>query len=339
MAGLHPLANAVAAYQMRRGGVEKDYDVDVAPMSQDVRTRTHRREDGMARKRNSSVEDVIELGAALPWWAALALAAGAYAGLHLLASRPVAAPSGLGQMGDLMVAQMLQTVASIGQYVLPGALVVGALLSLMRRRKRAQLYQRVAVQPGKAALEGISWREFEQLVGEWFRRQGYAVKETGGVGVGDGGVDLVLSRDGETYLVQCKQWKAFKVGVKVVRELLGVMAARGAAGAFVITSGDFTAEARRFAADANISLIDGQRLASLLQSASSAKFSPPPSAQKPRLEPSLGAAVEEASAPGVPVCPRCGAVMVRRQASRGARAGQPFWGCSQFPACRGIRPI
>nr|WP_260263875.1 restriction endonuclease [Delftia acidovorans] len=42
-------------------------------------------------------------------------------------------------------------------------------------------------------------------------------------------MDLVLSKDGEKTLVQCKQWKAFKVGVATVREVYGVMAADGAA--------------------------------------------------------------------------------------------------------------
>jgi transposase len=74
------------------------------------------------------------------------------------------------------------------------------------------------------ALGDMTWREFEMLVGEGFRLQGYEVTETGGGGA-DGGVDLVLRKDREKYLVQCKQWKAFKVGVTVVRELYGVMAA------------------------------------------------------------------------------------------------------------------
>ncbi|QCF27978.1 hypothetical protein soil367_15130 [Hydrocarboniclastica marina] len=28
--------------------------------------------------------------------------------------------------------------------------------------------------------------------------------------------------------------------------------------------------------------------------------------------------------------------MVRRETKTGANAGQPFWGCSTFPKCRGI---
>lgn len=36
-----------------------------------------------------------------------------------------------------------------------------------------------------------------------------------------------------------------------------------------------------------------------------------------------------------PSCPRCGAAMVRRVAKSGARVGQAFWGCSQYPRCKG----
>jgi ATP-dependent DNA helicase RecQ len=36
------------------------------------------------------------------------------------------------------------------------------------------------------------------------------------------------------------------------------------------------------------------------------------------------------------VCPACGSSMVLRTAKHGRRAGREFWGCSTFPACRGI---
>lgn len=77
------------------------------------------------------------------------------------------------------------------------------------------------------ALDGMSWRQFEMLVGEAYRLQGYRVTETGG-GEADGGIDLALTKGSEKFLVQCKQGKAYKVGVDVVRELYGVMAAKGA---------------------------------------------------------------------------------------------------------------
>ena len=37
-----------------------------------------------------------------------------------------------------------------------------------------------------------------------------------------------------------------------------------------------------------------------------------------------------------PDCLKCGRPMVRRTARRGANAGSKFWGCSEFPRCRGI---
>ena len=105
--------------------------------------------------------------------------------------------------------------------------LLGAAVSFMRRRRRRMLVGTVTDSDAAAALDGMSWREFELLVGESFRRQGWQVAEQGGAQA-DGGVDLILRRDRETFVVQCKQWKAFKVGVQVVRELYGVMAAKGA---------------------------------------------------------------------------------------------------------------
>ena len=40
-----------------------------------------------------------------------------------------------------------------------------------------------------------------------------------------------------------------------------------------------------------------------------------------------------------PACPQCGKPMRRRTARQGPRAGQAFWGCSNYPDCRGIVPI
>jgi len=40
-----------------------------------------------------------------------------------------------------------------------------------------------------------------------------------------------------------------------------------------------------------------------------------------------------------PLCPNCGKPMRRRTARRGPRAGNPFWGCSSYPECRGTSPI
>lgn len=40
-----------------------------------------------------------------------------------------------------------------------------------------------------------------------------------------------------------------------------------------------------------------------------------------------------------PKCPVCGAPMRLRTAKSGVNAGSRFWGCTQYPACRGVREI
>ena len=45
-----------------------------------------------------------------------------------------------------------------------------------------------------------------------------------------------------------------------------------------------------------------------------------------------GAATQDA-----PVCPDCGKPMTMRTARKGPRTGQPFWGCSAYPECKGTR--
>ncbi|WP_158743650.1 topoisomerase DNA-binding C4 zinc finger domain-containing protein [Acidisphaera sp. L21] len=39
------------------------------------------------------------------------------------------------------------------------------------------------------------------------------------------------------------------------------------------------------------------------------------------------------------LCPRCGGSMRKRQARKGRYAGSTFMGCSNYPICKGIRPV
>ncbi len=74
----------------------------------------------------------------------------------------------------------------------------------------------------------------------------------------------MLEKDG-TWLVQCKHWKNYKVGVKEVRELYGLVHAEHAQGGILTTSGAFTPEAHDFAEGKLLRLIDGPALVALIQ--------------------------------------------------------------------------
>lgn len=269
------------------------------------------------------MEILVEATSKFPWWVGVALAIAAYIWLHDVASTEVTIVARPGQMGQSAVRVILTSLATLGQYVLPFAFLVGAGLSAYGRYKRRALHEQVAASPERSVLDDMTWQQFEALVGEAFRRKGYAVTETGGGGA-DGGIDLILKRDGETFLVQCKQWKAYKVGVSIVRELYGVMAAKGAAGGFVVTSGAFTEEARAFAVGRNIHLMDRRALHALIRGVSA---------------PGKTAAIASGGgAASTPACPVCRSAMVKRTAKRGTNSGNAFWGCSQYPACKGTRP-
>lgn len=302
----------------------------------------------MARRRKSSpLEDLIDLLALLPWWAALALAVVSYFILHALAQPAAVTGTQPGQIAAAATQAIWKGFAYAGQFVVPGACLIATIMSAVGRRQRRALVSGVAQGKARDVLDGMSWQQFEMLVGEAFRLQGYRVVETGGNGP-DGGIDLVLHKDREKFLVQCKQWKAFKVGVQVVRELYGVMAAKGAAGGFVVTSGHFTDEATAFASGRNVTLVDGRSLFGLIQQASAslggagAASAPNPKGPVPSSPPALQPAPAKTSrtstATASPACPVCTREMVLRTAKRGANAGGSFWGCAGYPACKGTRP-
>ena len=284
------------------------------------------------RKKTSPFEDLMELVSLLPWWAGVALAVVFYIVLHRVASQPVLTAVQPGQIATVMTQTIWRSLASVGQYIVPLLCLAAACMSAWRRRERQALVTNVSESKAADALDGMSWQQFEQLVGEAFRLQGYAVTEIGGGGA-DGGVDLVLRKGSEKFLVQCKQWRAFRVGVEVVRELYGVMAAKGAAGGFVVTSGRFTVEATNFASGRNVKLIDGPKLHGLICQAQGA------SPQRPAAAAAAAPMRERtvAATSNVPTCPNCAKPMIKRTAKRGANAGGEFWGCTGFPACKGVR--
>jgi restriction system protein len=261
----------------------------------------------MGRRRNGGLFEVL---ATLPWWVGLLLAVFSYGILHHYAT--------------VGIHPLVKGWAAPMQYVVPAVLFASAVASAIGRWRRSRLVAGVLDGPSASAIREMRWQDFELLVGEGFRLQGFLVIESGGGGA-DGGVDLVLQKGEEKFFVQCKHWRALKVDVGTVRELYGVMAAKGAAGGFVVTSGDFTAAAAEFAGACGIRLLNGSKLIAMLEKAKATVTMPL------RIEPRLGA--------GQPTCPRCSRTMVQRVAKQGASAGKPFWGCPAFPECRGTLPI
>jgi len=285
----------------------------------------------MAR-RSSPLEDLTKAASYLPWWVSLIIAAVAWLVLGAFATSDikVTPDDPLGAVSGAIP----RALALVGQYVVTAAFAIGALISLGRSWRDGRLFHRVTSHSPDASTRyqgqdvdpmlTMSWREFEHLVSEVYRRRGYSVMET--PEGADGGVDLVARRQGQTVLVQCKQWRTRDVGVSVVRELLGVVSAKGANGGAVVTVGRFTGEARRFARGTSIELIDGDALRRLARDVANSAAAV-----------ANHAPIMVAEAP--PVCPKCESPMVRRVAKQGANMGKEFFGCSRYPDCRGTRAL
>jgi restriction system protein len=171
-----------------------------------------------------------------------------------------------------------------------------------RRFKLLELHQTMR------DIRSMAWREFEDLVAALYQATGYDVEARGG-DVSDGGIDLIVRKDKRRWIVQCKHYRDQWVGVRPLRELLGVVTAQKATGGVLVASGVFDESAKAFAKETDLlELIGGEQLLDLINQSARKRVSTK--------------------------CPECGSVMREKTGRFG-----PFLGCSNFPACHGWLPL
>jgi hypothetical protein len=106
----------------------------------------------------------------------------------------------------------------------------------------------------------LSGRDFESEMARLYKLAGYSVETT--AVTGDEGADLLLRKDGELIVVQCKRQDK-PVGPHIVRDLYGTMHHFGAARAFLDATGGFTEGVRQYARGKPIELHDLNYILSL----------------------------------------------------------------------------
>ena len=115
------------------------------------------------------------------------------------------------------------------------------------------------------ALAALDPYEFEQVVADYYRGEGYKVEHCGGRGRFDRGIDLKMHREGEYVIVQCKRENAYQLPHNVGHELLGVLLTEKADRAIVVNTGEFKPYAWESARkEPRLELIDGTRLREML---------------------------------------------------------------------------
>jgi restriction system protein len=135
---------------------------------------------------------------------------------------------------------------------LPLLLFIDLFFDRFSKHNKAKMFHAIK-RKGDAAVQRLSWQEFERYCAGYFIAQGYKVKITGQGGA-DHGMDLLISKNGREAIVQCKHWKG-RVGVTVVREMFGLMHAHKHQEVFIVALSGFTKQANDWAEGKPIRLI------------------------------------------------------------------------------------
>ena len=112
-------------------------------------------------------------------------------------------------------------------------------------------------------LKAMPWDDFERLSMELFSHEGWQTRGNTKKGA-DGGVDIWMQKSGTKAIVQCKRYSSAVVGVKVVREMYGLMYEYQVDRAYIVTTSRFTKEAYRFVKGKEMVLLDGKKLLQMI---------------------------------------------------------------------------
>lgn len=177
-----------------------------------------------------------------PWWISFALVGVLSLAAVALLPRDYAWAGALGTFPFFVVGCM----AAWRQWRAPSAARVQAVL------------QQAAAMP---------WRQFAQRLEDAWRAEGHEVQRMNGPHC-----DLRITRGEQTLLVAARRYKAATHGVEPLRELQAEVQRQGArAGVYVALQGAVSEQARGFARDNALALLEGDALATLLLKATPPK--------------------------------------------------------------------
>lgn len=180
-------------------------------------------------------------------------------------------------------------------------------------------------------LKELNDEEFDKLIALMFKQRGYKVSEKRNKE--EGGADVVLHQNNETTLIQYRHWREHHVDAIAIEELYNFMKEESASHGIVVTSGIFTEEALDFALGKALMLINGVDLSQMVVTLNSFNEEN----EGTEAEEKMSSEEKENEMPELePLCPICSQKMIKRTAKKGKNAGNTFWGCSQFPNCRGV---
>ena len=175
-------------------------------------------------------------------------------------------------------------------------------------------------------IKELDDHEFNNLISLIFKQRGYSISKKE---ESNENADLILEMDGQQTFVQYKHWREYEIDLPVLEDFHKIIEQESIRNGIVITTGLFTQEALEYSHSNHLLLINGVDLSLMIDVLSSSNIDDiqddEPVEKKIEDMPELE-----------PLCPICSQAMIKRTARKGKNAGNTFWGCSQFPNCRGV---
>lgn len=150
----------------------------------------------------------------------------------------------------------LQSLEGIALAIMLYFILLGAFKIWLKTRHGAKLRK-----AGIKEIDQMTGEEFEQFLGELFKKRGFKITYTSISG--DYGADLILRDGDEKIALQAKRYSG-NVGVKAVQEVIGAVKMYDADEAWVVTNSYFTKQAIKLAEINDVYLIDRDELIDII---------------------------------------------------------------------------
>jgi restriction system protein len=165
-----------------------------------------------------------------PWWLSFVIAAGLFAALK--AAFPV-----------------VVAVSAAFPFVAVGCYAAW---------KQLRTPNEAATEARLGELRTLPWEAFSSALVSAYESQGYVVSPARG-----DAADFELQRDGRRTLLACRRWKATNTGVGPLKALASAGESAQADACLFVSTHELSSQARTFAAERRITLVEGPELAKL----------------------------------------------------------------------------
>lgn len=193
-------------------------------------------------------------------------------------------------------------------------LVLYQFIKFIYRKIKENKYHKKLASSGISDIDKMDGLQFEHYLKALFKELGYKSEVT--KGSNDFGADLIMKKDKEKIVIQAKRYKyKSNVSVDAVQQIYTAIPYYKADAGWIITNSFYTKSAETLASVTKVKLLNRSKLIDFINEVN------------PSISPSK---IKEIVPPKKRKCPKCKNDLIVRH----SKAGNEFFGCSNFPNCK-----